>query len=1057
MRIHKGSIWVRLLGAVVAGVAALVFGATLSRYVYPGTSADLLAQHGGLFFLRSPDHPLWGLLFEQMTRLPLGSWITRISWLSAVFGVVAVVLLYHVMTALLSRIANPTDLTGRQARVLACVGGSVAALALCFSSPFWIVATRPYNATFDIALFLGAMALLLSYAGSRATLRLYLLAFVWGLGTVEYATFIIFTPLFVLTLALLMWQEGHLRPLPIGVTALCGVLGLSLYLVTAWSFYGSDGYLIKDYPNFFRIIWFMWRDQYRLIALSLPREGWLLILLTTGIPWLIGSGMSRRGMNDEPRWSDYALHLILSAICGLVLLNGAIAPWALLGHARLLVMPYVLTAALTGYLAAYWLRQLMAWGARSANGLLRGLMRASGVAVGVLLIGATAAAPFRNYRAVDSKPAAVLEECAAIVRDAASGDGGTSSRVWVVSDGMMDNLLRVVAHRRKRDLSVLDLRNDNNEGYRRYVATLFDAPRLKNLARIGLTPLLRELMQRDGNSIANRTVVFGLQGPWTMLDRIAIPDRLVTRGVRSIDDVDLMSVYAQHQRFWARIGPRLQAIRRSTAVADPVAHLARRLLQQASLMANNLGVLLEDAAREPEAFAAYREARKLLPGNISTLLNMNRMLDQGFESEREEALRAELAALKESDQRFDIMLLSSAYGFVREPEAFSGIARIWALTGQPRMATESLQRALDLVGVDREKMLKADLAGLYLEQSRDEESEALYYELLVENPEDRQALMGLARIEARKGNFKEADALLTRARKAGGAADAIALERAIYLLERGDNQAARDLLEPLLREEEERIPVWTLFCSALTRLGDWDALERAAERLRYVSGGAGLVSEVEGTLAIRNANLRAARRHFADALNEQPGRVRLLDIAMRVDLVMGQYPAAVKGARAILQLDRSHALANYVIGASRLSDGEIDLAEDALRQSLARKRLPQALNDLAWLLVRKQEYDEAEKLAREAVAVLPGMYQAWDTLGEIRLKQDRLAAAEAALQKALALGQDRMGVLLHMAQLQAAKGDTPQAREIMAMIADKTGRLSSTAKAEYDRLQRDLE
>jgi Tfp pilus assembly protein PilF len=167
-------------------------------------------------------------------------------------------------------------------------------------------------------------------------------------------------------------------------------------------------------------------------------------------------------------------------------------------------------------------------------------------------------------------------------------------------------------------------------------------------------------------------------------------------------------------------------------------------------------------------------------------------------------------------------------------------------------------------------------------------------------------------------------------------------------------------------------------------------------------------------------------------------------------------PAALSHARSILQFDASHALANYVVGAARLLDGEVDLAEEALRRSLKAERLPEALNDLAWLLNGKGVLDEAESLAREAAESNPSMPQAWDTLGVVLLKQDKLDEAEEALEKALSLTQESIDTFLHMAQLQAAKGDKKHAREIMLMIADKTGRLSSEAKADYDRLQHEL-
>jgi tetratricopeptide (TPR) repeat protein len=155
-------------------------------------------------------------------------------------------------------------------------------------------------------------------------------------------------------------------------------------------------------------------------------------------------------------------------------------------------------------------------------------------------------------------------------------------------------------------------------------------------------------------------------------------------------------------------------------------------------------------------------------------------------------------------------------------------------------------------------------------------------------------------------------------------------------------------------------------------------------------------------------------------------------------------------------MDLRHAFANYVIGAARLAGKELALAEDAFRRCIDRERIPGALNDLAWLLFLKGKHSEAEALAREATGIRPSMYHAWDTLGSALMAQRKFDEAEEAFEKALSLTQESVDTFLHMAQLQHAKGDNEHAREIVLMIADKTGRLSSEAKADYERLQHSL-
>jgi tetratricopeptide (TPR) repeat protein len=1046
----------RLLGPALAAMAMAVFGVTLSRYAYPGQSAGLIAQYSGLCPLMSPDKPLWGWLFGVVWSLPLGDAVVRVNALSAVFGALAVWLLYHLVATGVVQLVNPSDLTERRGVMLSRISAAVAALALCFSSPFWVVATRAHNATLDIALLLGGLALLGIYARTGRAVWLYTLAFVWGAGTVEYASFIIFAPLVVCAVLLLMWQKGQLRALPIMTTLACGLLGLSLYLVTAWHFYGTLGYELREYPSYFKVVWFMWRDQYGLITGSLPREGWLIIILTTGVPCLAGLGVARRGINDAPEWSDYLLHLVLSLVCGMVLLNVQVAPWAMLGHARLLVLPYVLTAALTGYLVAFWLRQALAWGEIPPSKWRKLVVRGSAIILLVALVAVVVAAPVRNFSSADTRPARIISRCVDLILGSAVDARTNDGSVWVVADGSLDEQLVIRAAQQGIDARVVNLRGAKSKSYRRYLASQFDTPRLQNLARVGMLPLLRELFGGD-DSIRDDAIVFGAPDLWAYGGYVPVSDRLCFRGQPGVEASDLVAVLKRHESYWDTVPPQLVAVAARPDLADPVAAVATHLLRQSSMVANNLGVLLEDNGMTEKAFETYAQALLISSNNVSATLNMVRLVNSGYKTDRSAKILADFELLKQSGRANRNMLaLSVLYGYVRDPQAFSGIARTWALTGQPSMAAQSYKKALDLVAPDQERSIKEGLAGLYLGQSRDEESEALFYELLAEDPDSKTALMGLARIAARKGKGAEARAHLVKARAAGAAEEAVAMERAVIAILESNDAQARTELEALVRGNENLIPAWRMLVDVLVRAQDWRELERAAERLRALRGGIGLAAEVQAVLALRNADLPRARRYYGEALSAQPNNLLLLRRVLRLELMAGALDSALGHARTILQLDTTNALANYVVGAARMAGGEVDLAEEVFRRSLEIERLPEALNDLAWLLLQKNEYAEAEALAREAVQLKPAMHQAWDTLGEILMRQGKLAEAEVALEKVLALTPDSPGALLHMAQLQAAKGDKPHAREILHMIADRADRLSSEAKAEYDALLRSL-
>lgn len=59
-----------LLFSVGLGVlAAVVYGLTLSKGVYPGESARLMAIYGGFSPLELPSHPLWGAVVTWLSGL----------------------------------------------------------------------------------------------------------------------------------------------------------------------------------------------------------------------------------------------------------------------------------------------------------------------------------------------------------------------------------------------------------------------------------------------------------------------------------------------------------------------------------------------------------------------------------------------------------------------------------------------------------------------------------------------------------------------------------------------------------------------------------------------------------------------------------------------------------------------------------------------------------------------------------------------------------------------------------------------------------------------------
>ena len=184
-----------LLGPLLGMVALIVYSITLSRGPFPGESADLMVRELGLAPLMIGQNPLWSWLIDLVELLPLGSVAFRLNFLSAIFGAGSVWMLFRITADALWLAIPVTDLNVRAANRASILGGVVAALALMGCMPFWYAATRFHMALFDLVLLFVLARLFLRFIHDAAVWVGLLLAFLYGVFAVEFATLILFGPL----------------------------------------------------------------------------------------------------------------------------------------------------------------------------------------------------------------------------------------------------------------------------------------------------------------------------------------------------------------------------------------------------------------------------------------------------------------------------------------------------------------------------------------------------------------------------------------------------------------------------------------------------------------------------------------------------------------------------------------------------------------------------------------------------------------------------------------------------------------------------------------------
>jgi tetratricopeptide (TPR) repeat protein len=649
----------------------------------------------------------------------------------------------------------------------------------------------------------------------------------------------------------------------------------------------------------------------------------------------------------------------------------------------------------------------------------------------------------------DGRPAGLLNAFARETVEMLSG------RERLITDGVLDNHLLLAAHERGRPLKTIDLTAGSSPVYMKYVASLFDAVQLQNLARLGPLPLLKEWFETEPG-VERRVAVTRVPDLWRAAGFQAVPHRLLFIGAKSLSSADAARLMREHEPFWASALPRLKAL---TAQGGALGAAGRHLAQTAGLVANNLGVLLEDAERPGDAFAAYRKARELDPENVSALLNLNIMVEKGWATNEAEAIRGDLQELLASaeSRRGSLWSLARTYGYVRAPEAYVRLGRTWALSGNPGLAVSDLKRAMAMLPDRQRDVVRQMLANVYLSQEKVEEGETLYEEMLQKDGRNVRALLGLSSLALRRGDHARAEALLGRAEEAGAPPPQVGVARALLRQAQGDPAAARAELQELVAAHPEHLPAHVALADVLLLQGDTGALGDCLVRLSRLPGSAGPVASLRASLAAQQYDWGGAARYLSEALAAMPGNVQLLERLVTVELFEGRPEQAEADARRLLALDPQNAVGHYVMAVQQIREGRHELAEDSLRRSLRRRRAVPALNDLAWLLSERGASEEAEALVREALAADPQLAQGWDTLGVILLRRGRLADAQTALERSLSLHQGDAATFLHLTEVNVARGNMSRAQELIHVLYDKVSQLSRKDQEKLNGLSRQVD
>ena len=1090
--------WLYALGTAL--VALVVYACTLAGHVFPGQSTHLFTQWMGMDALSRPASPLWGSFVKMVVQSGFGSSMAlRMNLFSLICGVLAT----GCVTVLVSFFVRRTIRQEESAKCregAATIAGLVAGLAFIFSPAVWQASTHLEYQMFDLcyALLLFLLFIPMAKGGKLLTLGTLVLGVGVGLGLVESPIFVPLTPVYLLALLVTSVRAGKSPYLAVIFFLLSLAVSFLVYAhMVASAFLQLPEAAASKMDSSLAVTLDTVRSHLHEVRSWLTRPGWLYIIIFTVLPFAACMFAAPRGLNNERSWSQYLFHAAMT-VCTLLALATPLNPENLMRPFGISpVVTTTLAVVVAGYLSAYWLVLFRTEAATREGNEVTLETRLGGrlapIVLGIFLV-LLLLSSLVNTFGMSRDRGAFADICANEIMDR------LGARTWFVTDGMLDDHLRIVASSRKKELNLICLQRDTDEAYLRELGALVKEKKLKaGVANLGLSvelgvlPFLQDWFGGDPK-VTESVAVFGVPDLWYMADKAApLPEGLFFGGVKDLTKtLDGAKAKADFLAFWKKMEPVLTVDRwgeggkgsRSIGqMRDPVAVLCMQLRRHMGFLANNLGVVLQDLKLDKDAFDLYELVLKTIdPDNISALFNEFEMARAGVPAVagRQAEITKQLQAIvDDSSRRYALWSLARYYGYIRSAEIFARMGYGWAHSAVPGNAISHLEHARDLVAPDRQNGLVTLLANAYANANETQKSRELYQKVLAEDGTNHDAYMGLMRLALQKGDYAEAMKCLELAMKNAKNSESAGFDQALLSMMKNDLDGARMSLQKVTDLQPKSLQAWSLLAGVL--LQQYDQTKDAAAKKKALDELEGVILPKMQSLADSPRDyyvhmtralvlLRKgpdARKDARDALivasRERPDVSAVSDMILNLDIQMDDPENAERHARQVLRQNRQSKLANYVMGSIRLRREDYATAETFLRLSVNQERpLASAQNDLAEALRRQKKFVEAEKAARDAVKNEPNLYVAWETLASILLdqgKKETVAEAEAYVTKAIELvkkvtPEGDLRMLLTLARAQLAKGDLMHFNVTMRTLNSKRDKLQPVDQAALDEIQK---
>lgn len=1020
-------------GLWIAAAAFALYAITLSDGFWPGPSAGQVAGFVGVQAFPPTMHHLWGWLVTLLAAIPVGSLAVRVHLLNAVCAATSVGLLYAIMIRLPREPSFEQMTPPRWNRRMRLFAALFAAVALAVATPFWIAATRAHALPLSSALMLAGFYQLIRYGEEGRLFRFYWAVALCSLGIVNYASMLLYMPIFGLVMLFYLFRFGELRLPTVLRAAGLGLSALLILVLAAWLYSRSPAYEWREFKHLGQVFWYMLRDQYVYVLKALPRVGWLTVALVSLLPWVAVFGMSitRRSITAGANFGTFLLAVIFTAVFVIVYLDWRISPWLLTRDQPLLISPYVLIAMWAGWVAAYWFGFLMRW--PGTVGIAGSRVWAL-VAFGFLIFCGA-----RNFSTASGQDGRIFANFAKQIVDR------IGFRPYLLSFGYVDDLIALEAWQRGRHLSIINTRMGDSVAYRRYVASLFEEPRMKSLALVGLQPLIQEWFTR-GKDVEKEVAIYDHGDIWLLAGRYPEPHGPLYEG-RPPDSTPEPELLMEDNRQYWRSFADPAAAKSFPGTYHPAKLSVDRLLAVSAKSANNLGVAMEEHGRPDLAEECYRKALALNTNNISALVNLHALLHRQGRPEAEELAAAIESRIGRDDTRRYLWSLAYHQGHIRSPELYASRGWVWAMSGKPELAATDIRQALELGGP--EQSLRLALATLDPAQDRGAATEEFFKEELKKNPQNVEAAFGLYRLAVSRGRLDEARLRLDYLSSLNVSSHVVRVEEALLDALEGRVEQAASALTQVIAERPDYARAWAAMVLISALRSDARALRDAVDatdKMRAVSPG---IRFLVANVALQQGELATAKRQLELLLQQDPRNAPALELLMRVLLAERDRAGAEALLDRLIAVDPRNAFGNYFLGAFQTLRGQYEMAESSYRVSLERRRTPEALNDLAYVLARQKRFKEALPLIEEALRLREAP-PFWHTYGYVLIGLERYEEAERALTKAATESAVHPDVLFSLARLYEKRG---RFKEALEMAESAMPRIAELLKEDQDELR----